>query len=278
MKPDDEEAAKRLSALLDLPDRQINLSAAALLVAQSWNPGLDARYPMQELAALAAGFRARIPDVLSADLVADSLTRYLAEECGFHGNTDDYYDPANSFLHEVLRRRVGLPITLSVVYMEVGRRVGLDVQGIGFPTHFVVAVTIGHETHYVDPFQKGRRLTRSDLAEQLRQTYGRAVPLRPEWLKPLSKREIIIRMVRNLKHAYARRDDPSSALTATTLLLALEPDNPEELRDHARILFRLGRWDAAYEAVAGYLGRLPERSAPSDGTLAMAEKLWGSRN
>lgn len=277
---DDLRIAEQLRGLLEHPDPTLNLAAAALLVASAWQPGLDVRVPMQELAALAGGLRGGVSDASDAEAQAEALASYLGGACGFRGNAADYYDPSNSFLNHVLRRRTGLPITLSVVYVEVGRRVGLDVRGIGFPGHFIVGVRSGDTIVYLDPFHGGRRLTSSDLAEQLRLTYGRVVPLRPHMLESVSTRDVVVRMLRNLKQAFMRRDDPAQALVAVNLLCALEPGDLGELRDKGVLLYHLHRWGEARAALGDYQRRRPNAAdaAYLRRLLDTAERLDRSRN
>lgn len=276
----DLEVAAQLRALLQQPEAGTNVAAAALLVASAWQPGLDVRRPMQELAALANGLRGRVGSDLAAETQAAQLASYLAGECGFRGNTADYYDPANSFLNDVVMRRTGLPITLSLVYLEVGRRLGFRMDGIGFPGHFIVGLRAELTTVYIDPFHGGKRLANSDLEDRLRLTYGRDVPLRSGMLQRVSSRDIILRMLRNLKQAYLRRDDAVSALIAVRLLRELDPADLGELRDMGVLLYHLNRWDQAREALGEYRRRRPDAadSAYVRRLLDTTDRLYSARN
>jgi len=277
---DDTHIAGQLRDLLNRPDESVNLAASALLVASVWQRGLDVRAPMQELAALAGGLRGDASTLATAEEQAGALASYLGGTCGFRGNAGDYYNPSNSFLNHVLRRRTGLPITLSIIYIEVGRRLGFDVRGVGFPGHFIVGVRSDVATVYADPFNGGRLLMRTDLAEQLRLTYGRVVPLLPAMLESVSARDIIVRMLRNLKQAYMRRDEPRSALAAVELLSALGPDDLGELRDRGVLLYHLHRWDEARVALADYQRLRPNAAdaAYLRRLLETAEHVHRSRN
>jgi regulator of sirC expression with transglutaminase-like and TPR domain len=254
---DDAAAIERLRAAMAEPDEALDLAAAALLLAELGHPQLDPRRSRQALDDLAAGLRERLGPATPPEAGAAVLGQYLGHDRGFTGNVEDYYDPANSYLNEVLERRTGLPITLSVVYMEVGRRAGLAVQGIAFPGHFIVGVADATGVRYLDPFRRGTELTRADLAEYLRQTYGAARPVRPAMLRPASKHAIIVRMLRNLKHAYLRRGTLELALRATDRLRALHPESLEERRDRAVLLFHLGRWREARKDLTAYLTAQP---------------------
>jgi regulator of sirC expression with transglutaminase-like and TPR domain len=278
MAADDEAEIARLRALLDPADERIDLAEAALALAALADPALDPRPSLHALDALAAGLRDRLGPDGRADAAA--LGHYLGHACGFTGNLEQYYDPANSYLNVVLERRVGLPITLSVIYMEVGRRVGLTVHGIGFPAHFIVGVPEGGRMRYLDPFRAGRELTRDDLAAQLRQTYGRSVRVDARMLQPIGKRAIIIRMLNNLKQAYLRQEALELALRANERLAALQPGHAEHERDRAVLLYQLSAWRPAKAALAAYLGRHP--SGPDAlalrGLLATVETILATQN
>lgn len=256
----DDEAAgiERLRAALDRPDEAVDLAAAALMLAELGDNHPDARGSMQMLDELGAGLRSRLGTAQPLDSAADALARFLGYTIGFRGNEDEYYDPANSYLDVVLRRRIGLPITLSVVYIDVGRRAGLDVRGIGFPGHFIVGVFAGDRVRYLDPFQRGRALARSDLDAQLRQIYGRATPLQRAMVQPASSRDIIVRMLRNLKHAFVQSGDVQRALRAASRLRALQPDDVGELCDHAILLAKCGRWQTAKQELFAFLRVRPQ--------------------
>ncbi len=278
---DDEAAAtERLRAALDRPDEAVDLAAAALLLAELSGDHPDAHGSIQILDELGTGLRSRLGAAPLLDSAADALARYLGYTVGFRGNEDDYYDPANSYLDIVLRRRIGLPITLSVVYIDVGRRAGLDVRGIGFPGHFIVGVYASDSVRYLDPFRRGLALARSDLEAQLHRIYGRAMPLRRAMVQPATSGDIIVRMLRNLKHAYLRRNDTQQALRATSRLRALQPDDVGELCDHAVLLVQRGQWQAAKQELSTFLQVRPQGAdVPSvRELLAMVETVRRTMN
>jgi regulator of sirC expression with transglutaminase-like and TPR domain len=276
---DDDAAVERLRVALAAPEQEINLASAALLLAELAYPGLGHAPYLDALDDLAVGLRRQLGSGSPAAAPA-VLGRYMGQELGFRGNAEDYYAPANSYLHEVLQRRGGLPITLSVIYIEVGRRAGLQVQGIGFPYHFIVGVSMDAETHYLDPFGGGRELTRADLAAQLCQTAGRVVPLEPAMLRPLGKPAIIVRMLYNLKQAYLRRGELELALRVSNRLRALLPHDRNEQRDRSLLLYHLSRWQEARQAMTEYLALVasgPDATA-IHGLLTTVEMVLGSVN
>jgi regulator of sirC expression with transglutaminase-like and TPR domain len=203
--------------VVDRPDEEIDLAAAALLIAARGRPGVDVAHYLALLDRLADEVRGRgETDRLAA------LRRHLAGELGFRGNTEDYYDPRNSFLDCVIDRRLGIPITLSVVVMEVGRRVGLDLRGIGFPGHFLVLAQAGAGGVYLDPFDGCVELTRHDLEERLRAIHGPSARLADPMLAETSKRAILARMLNNLRAIYQTRGDRENELGVNELLAALD--------------------------------------------------------
>lgn len=184
----------------------------------------------------------------------ESFNFFLFEQKRFAGNQLDYYDPRNSFLHEVIDRRVGIPITLSVVYMEVGRRAGLDVEGISLPGHFIVRVReLGQpEPLLVDPFH-GVLLTREDCQDRLDTVYDGMVTLSEEHMQTATTTEILVRMLRNLKAVYARSNLYRQALACVERILLLTPEDFGEHRDLGALLARLERFEEAVRATEFYL-------------------------
>lgn len=184
----------------------------------------------------------------------EAFNYFLFEEKRFTGNQLDYYDPRNSFLNEVIDRRVGIPITLSVIYIEVGRRAGLDVEGVGLPGHFIVRVReLGRrEALFVDPFH-GVILTREDCQDRLDTVYDGLVSLSEEHLRAASTPEILVRMLRNLKAVYTRSNLYRQALSCVDRILLLTPGDMSEHRDRGALLARLERFDEAVRATELYL-------------------------
>src|SRR5215213_2559774 len=220
----------RFRALVQRPPQEVALDEAALLMAAHARPDLDIAAELRLLDRLAAG----IPD-----RTLDEWRRHLFIELGYSGNLTRFDDPANSFLNEVVRRRRGLPITLSVLGMEVGRRVGLAFQGVGMPGHFLLRH--GPDV-YVDPFDGGRVLDRDGCVERFRAVNGPRVHFRPGYLDPVGPRAILARMLNNLKSVYAGRGDVAALSWVFELRQALPDVSPLEGREWARALGATGRF------------------------------------
>ena len=248
-------ARSLFSAEAEKPDRVMRLDRAALLIAaeDEAHARVAVEKYLRRLDELAAEARTALDAAQDASQT-EAFNRFLFEEKGFAGNQLDYYDPRNSFLNHVLDRRVGIPITLSVVYMEVGRRAGLDVEGIGLPGHFVVRVRGWNDAgdYIVDPFH-GAVLSREDCQDRLDTVYNGAVALSDEHLTKASTREILVRMLRNLKAIYARSNLYRQALSVVDRILLLTPADAAEHRDRGALLAQLERFGEAIEATEFYL-------------------------
>jgi regulator of sirC expression with transglutaminase-like and TPR domain len=248
-------AVRAFHDLVRGPDASIDLGRAALAVARIEYPALDEDRELQRVDALAArigtGRRGSAAEAL------ERLKRFLFDEEGFRGNADEYYDPRNSCLNDVLDRKLGIPITLSVLTMEVGRRVGLDIVGVGLPGHFIVSATVAGRSVLLDPFNGGAVLTPSTAADVAARAVGRPVKIEEAHWAPCPRRQIVVRMLRNLKTIYARRSDWERALGVIDRLLLIDPETPMHLRDRGTVLVKSGRlWDGAAEWEA-YLNRYP---------------------
>ena len=208
-----------------------------------------------------AAWRTAIPSPQTPTAALTHLNTLLFQEERLSGNAADYYDPRNSFLNEVLDRKVGIPITLSVIYMEVGRRLGMNMFGVGFPGHFLVKYSGPDGEVILDPFHGGVTLTREQLAQKLREMYGEGNPFLaqiPQLLAPASKREILVRMLRNLKGVYLQKNDFSRALNAIDRILLIDPTLATEFRDRGAVHQRLGQLQAATQDFRRYLQMAPQ--------------------
>jgi regulator of sirC expression with transglutaminase-like and TPR domain len=212
------------------PDAEINLGRAALAIARSEYPDLDVGAQLARLGALAHGVG---PARGSADPLArlHRLREYLFEEQGFGGDSDEYFDPRNSYLNDVLDRRRGIPITLSLVLIEVGRRLGLEMEGIGLPGHFITGARVGGEHLLLDPFNGGTILTGEACADLVSRALGQPVELAPEHFTPVTNRQFLIRMLANLKGVYWRREAWPKVVGLIDRLLVLNPRAGGEWRD-----------------------------------------------
>jgi len=265
------ELATELGRLLDRPEEQVDLARAGLLLARAEYPDLDVEAELARFDALAAQAAPFVSPQPAGAPRVNGLRAYLAEVSGFRGNQDDYDDPRNSFLHEVLDRRTGLPITLSVVYMEVGRRLGVSLSGIGLPGHFVVQYRDRQNLFFLDPFSQGRILSGADCRGLVERLYQGRVPFQEEFLAPVDKRYIIRRMLHNLRGVYLRREELEKTLRILDLILAVAPDSPEDLKQRGLVHYRLRQYRRARLDLESYLARNPPAPQAEPARKALRE-------
>ena len=238
-------------------ESEIDLSRAALLIARAEYPDLDLQRYLLQLQELTDGVRSE--EWAGSPLKRlHRLRRFLFEKQGFRGNDADYYDPRNSFLNDVLDRRLGIPITLSLLFMEVGRRLALPVEGIGLPGHFIVGFGTGDERILLDPFNRGAILTPESCQTVVSRAIGRPVPLEAGHFVPVTARQLLARMLSNLKAAYFKREEWEKALGVLDRLLVLDPDSPGEGRDRGLVFAKLGKFPVAIALWERYLRQQPE--------------------
>jgi len=239
-------------ANVDLP-----LDTACLLAAAVFDTGVEPDRYARKLDTLAA--RAAKAAGNSSDPYAriDGVLRTLFGEGGFRGNHGAYYEPGNSLLSSVLDRRIGIPITLSIVLMETARRVGLTLAGVGLPGHFVVRFPDPSSRLFIDPFQAGAVLDVPECVALVDKLYRGRITWRDEFLEPVSHRTIVKRVLLNLKNSLSQAKNYVAALAAIELQLAIDPDDPTELRDRGILFARLHRYDRAIEDLETYLRRSP---------------------
>jgi regulator of sirC expression with transglutaminase-like and TPR domain len=248
----------------DSPD----LGRAALAIARIGYPELDPTPYLAELDALAGAVAARLPSGASDADAARAVSGFLFRERGFRGNEEDYYDPRNSFLNDVLVRRTGIPITLAVVLIETSARLGLRVEGVGFPGHFLVRAPGEQGPVLLDPFAGGRVVREEELLARLQALAGSerrkvtAVPT--DAVEATDTRAILARMLRNLLRIYLERDDPTHALVTVDLLSTLVPVTPELLRVRGLLYERLECFAAALQDIRTYLELVPSAPDTSD--------------
>lgn len=245
----------------ELQQSPINLTRAALRFAQEIAyPELDLYAYLARLDHLSSSVRRFLdleaPVETQADMVADFLFRQL----GFAGNRSQYQDPTNSYLNDVLDRRLGIPISLSVIFIEVARRSGIPASGIGLPGHFIVGVQSARKMHLYDPFNGGLRLSEQDCEQLVRTTTGSSSPFQPEWLLPLQPGRILARMLNNLRLLYIQQEDWTHARAVIDRMRMLQPDKMELLRDLGFIHHQKGSLQKAVHYYEQYL----LRSQPPD--------------
>src|SRR5256884_3082629 len=225
------EARDAFTRLLQTPEPELDLAEAALLIAAEEYPDLRPAVYLNQIARLSGELKQRIRAEVEPDRVVEVLNAYLFEELHFKGNREEYYDPRNSFLNEVIDRRVGIPITLAVLYVAIGERAGLPVRGVGMPGHFLVKYAPGTSGEiFIDAFN-GRTLTREECAKMLNEMYGGEVKMRPALLEPSTKRQILSRILNNLKSLYLSRGDLPRALSASDRIMLTDPHLTSEWRE-----------------------------------------------
>ena len=228
---------EEFTALATAPGGAIPLDRAALLIARCRFPNLDVEAQLRVLDGLARGADGVMGDERDPLYACNALSQFLFDEAGFRGNEDDYYDPSNSYLSEVLARRTGIPISLSLLYIEVGRRLNLPLVGIGMPGHFLVKHQEVDDL-FIDPFYGGILLSQEESARRLQEVTGGRIEWRPEHLRPVENRAFLARLLRNLKVIYLQRQEYSEALMVLDLLVALLPEDEIERRDRQAVLNR----------------------------------------
>lgn len=248
---------QRFTGLVSRPEIAIDLAEVALVIAQEEYPKLEVAHYLSCLDEMGTDVLARVGPTEDPHRLIAALGDYLFREQGFHGNTDDYYDPRNSFLNDVLDRRTGIPITLSTVYMEVGRRLGIRLHGVGMPGHFLVKYVGGDEEIVIDPFNGGAILSHVDCQRLLDKTYQGKVAFEPRFLATVGTRQILNRMLSNLKAIYFKKQEFAKALGVVERLLILGPRTATEVRDRGLLLSQLKRYPEATADLERYLKLAP---------------------
>ena len=251
---------QRFRQIVSGPEENLNLAEAALLIAGDEYPELDVGSYLARIDRMAGSVKERLrPDAGVAEIIV-VLNRFLFEEQGFKGNTADYYDPRNSFLSDVLERKRGNPVTLAVLYLEVGRRLGLPLDGILFPGHFLVKCKLPDGMAIIDPYAGGASLDIADLQRRISLMRNGTEPPRAAVMGMLGaagKKEILVRMLRNLKEIYSRRKDWERALYTIDRIISVRPELAEEYRDRGTMYLKLECARAALFDLQAYLKMLP---------------------
>ena len=252
--------AERFGRIVACDDAAIHLAEAALLIAAEEYRDLDVAAYLVRLDDMAAALKRRLrPDISHADTII-ALNRFLFDEQGFAGDAANYYDVRNSFLNEVLDRKRGIPITLGVVYLEIGRRIGLPVQGVSFPAHFLVKCALREGTVVLDPYARGASLGFDELRQRVKALRNGVMPTRSvvtDMLAAASNKEIIMRILRNLKGIYQHHKEWAKALRAADRIISVMPGMAEEYRDRGMIYLNLECFRAALFDLQAYLAMLP---------------------
>lgn len=233
------------------PDSEINLAEAALLIARAEYPQLDIDYYLAFLDDMATIIAAQLPPHCPRLQVLGQINHYLFNEQGYSGNLHHFLDPRNSFLNDVLERKLGIPISLSLVYMEIGQRLGLPIAGVSFPGHFLIKLPGEEDDIVLDPFAGGVSLDGPDLKRRLQHVKSvsteQLMAKLPELLRPASNKAILVRMLRNLKSIYSNSGDRLRMLRVLNYLLAVSPDEVDELKARAELYEQMQCYRAALD-------------------------------
>jgi regulator of sirC expression with transglutaminase-like and TPR domain len=239
-------------------DEDIDLEMAALYIAQEAYPELRPEVYVKRLDGMAEDLSARLPDTSYPLRLLKVMNQYLYKEQGFWGDRSQYYDPRNSFLNDVMDRKRGIPISLSLVYLSLAKRIGFPMEGVSFPGHFLIRPLYGEMMVFVDAFDGGEILFEEDCRLRLDQMFNQTLALRPEFLERASHRQFLARMLTNLKANYFGTGELELAYGAIERILILFPDAPIELRDRGLLLYRMRRWVESREDLERYLMVKPD--------------------
>jgi regulator of sirC expression with transglutaminase-like and TPR domain len=263
-------ALKVFADLVSGMDASIDLARASLLIACAEYPELKPEYYLEQLDALALRVIAQLglpapddagpyhlPEEMNRLDAMAAMNEVLFQQERFHGNKEDYYNPSNSFLNDVLERHTGLPITLSLLYIEVGRRIGVQFDGIGLPFHFLVGCLLPQGRIYIDPYEAGRMYSARECRERVRRMLGGESKLYAQWFEPISSRKLLARLLNNLKHIYLRAEDYARALVIYDYLVILLPQSAPERRERGAIHFQLKHYARALRDLSTYLELAP---------------------
>lgn len=263
----------QLDGIAGSSEDEIDLARAALLIAATEYPSLNIERELYRLSVLADGVAHRLEEDNDPLFALNTLSEYLFDELGFKANHDDYYDPRNSFLNEVLERRLGIPITLSLVYLEVGKRVGVPLMGIGMPGHFLVKHRDVSDL-FVDPYHNGVLLSIEECKNRLTQVTQGSVRWDAGHLQSIGGREFVARILRNLKAVYLQKRDYTRVLNTIDRLLVFQPQASQERRDRGVVNYRLGNYQQALDDLQGYADSAP-RIQDSDAVYRLIEQIQG---
>jgi regulator of sirC expression with transglutaminase-like and TPR domain len=242
-------------------DEKIDLVRGALTIARTEYPELNIESYVRRVDELAFQAEARVTEIGDASETISAINYVLFQQAGLQGNRDDYYDPRNSFLNDVLDRCLGIPITLALVYMEVGRRLGFPLFGVGMPGHFLLKnYDIDGSETLIDCFNGGDILNAQDCQRRLDEIYSGQMTLRPEFLFAVSRRQMLTRILNNLKTVYMTARNFKKVLPLVDLVLVIYPRSPEDVKQRALLRYSLGQAKAAAEDLEEYLKMSPEAS------------------
>jgi regulator of sirC expression with transglutaminase-like and TPR domain len=248
----------RFADLVSRSESDINLAEAALVIAAEEYPRLDIALYLEKLENFGNRLRERTEAATTTAEIIASLNATLFDELGFQGNRENYYDPRNSFLNEVIDRRMGIPITLSLIYIEVARQIGFPIHGIGLPGHFIVGYFNPGEDIFIDVFNGGRLLSENALADLVAGMSSGRMQFHAAHLMPVTRKQILTRMLSNLLGIYAGSQDYRRAIASIERILLLMPDSLPHIRDYGLLLAHIDRNSSALEQLEKYLQQMPD--------------------
>ncbi|BAU10605.1 hypothetical protein LEP3755_10900 [Leptolyngbya sp. NIES-3755] len=257
-------------------DENIDLEKAALYIAQEEYPNLDIEQYLNTIDKMAAEIQMRLPEEAYPLRIVQTINQYLYKEQGFYGNSEDYYDPQNSFLNDVIDRKTGIPISLALLYLAIAKRIDFPMVGIGMPGHFLIRPAVNDEMDiFVDAYHDGEILFPQDCQERLNQLAGQPVEMRPQFLEAVTPKQFLARMLTNLKAIYLNQGKIGKCLTTIERILILFPEAPYELRDRGIIYFQTNRWIEARQDLEGYLDSVPKAN-DRDVIQQLLDRIEGS--
>ena len=218
-------------------------------------PDLNVHEYVQKLDRLKEDLKNSLSEVKNPTYLVSMLNEYMFDVLEFNGDHDDYYNPKNNFLNVVLDKKSGIPITLSIIYIELAKHIGLDLHPVGFPSHFLVKFS---EELILDPYNRGKLLSINDLQEILERNYDGNVEFSPDFLNEIGPEQILIRICRNLKNSYTQSFNYTMAMHCINIILGIEPDSPEEVRDKGILEARLSNYYLALRSLNRYIELAPE--------------------
>ena len=253
---------------------KLNLIEKCLKLAQILEyPNLDITKEIEKIHEIGITLKNSIVESKNSTYKISLLNEFLFQKCGFHGDVDDYYNPKNNFLNYVIDKKTGIPITLSILYSELGKHIGMDLKIIGFPSHVIIE---GGEELMLDPFNNGKHLSVDDLLEILNLNFGEEVKLMPEYLNEITTEQILIRILRNLKSSYKDSYSYNQSLKCNIMILDINPDSPEEIRDTGILEKQMQNYEKATEFLNKYLELVPN-AEDADFILQLIKKMRKSK-
>lgn len=256
--------------MLSRSDSDIELDTASLLIAKEEYPELNVGDYLDRLNSMSEEIKSRLSADYSPSEAIQSMNDYLFAKQGFSGNQENYYDPKNSYLSDVLDRKTGIPITLSIIYMEIGRRLGLQLHGLGMPGHLIIGYRFEDELKLLDPFNAGASLTMQQCQERVK-AMTNGGPFRSEFLRPMENRQIIWRMLNNLKGIYVRASDFKKAVSIIDRMMLITPKSATLMRDRGVIKYRMEALTGAVDDLEQYL-----KISPNAWDAAEVKQLIGA--